>query len=152
MSVRTHLPGYRRFVVFRSAAIRTGVYSGVGISLIFVGWLFLANRVPFTETFDRERDLVAALLIGALAIVPVLRFMRLPGRLLFSSLIAWSIASLTYRASCMYFHALGSRFSAFQIFTLGAVIYLIFATLSWVCTVIWRVREASASHPNHHAS
>ena len=152
MSVRTHLPGYRRFSVFRTAAIRTGVYCGLGMSVVLVGWLYLANRVPFTEAFARERNLAAALLIGALAVVPLLRFMRLPGRLLFSSLVGWGILSLVYRVVCMDFHALSGRFSAFQIFTLGAVIYLIFATFSWVCAIIWRVREASASHPNHHAS
>jgi hypothetical protein len=152
MSVRAHLPGYRRFRIFRSAAIRTGVYCGVGMSLVLMAWLFLANRVPFLEGFARERNLAAALLIGTLAIVPLLRFIRMPARLLFSSIIAWSIVSLTYRALCVYFHALTYRYSAFQIFVLGAVVYLIFATLSWVFIAIWRVREASASHPNHHAS
>ena len=150
MSVGAHLPGYRRFGVFRSA-IRTGVYSGVGMSVVLVAWLFLANRVPFLEDFARERNLAAALLIGSLAMIPLLRFMRLPGRLLVSGLIAWTTVSLAYRASCVYFHALESRYSAFQVFVLGAVIYLIFAALSWVCSAIWRVREASASHPNHHA-
>jgi hypothetical protein len=151
MSVGARLPGYRRFGIFRNAAIRTGVYSGVGISLVMVAWLFLANRVPFLESFARERNLGAVLLIGALAIFPLLRFMRLPGRLIISSLIGWTIVSLTYRAASMYFRALESRYSAFQIFVMGAVVYLIFATLSWVCSAIWRMREASASHPNHNA-
>jgi hypothetical protein len=150
MSVRAHLPRYRRFRVFRNAAIRTGVYSGVGMSVVLIVWLFAANRVPFLESFARERNLAAALVIGAIAIFPVLRFMRLPGRLLSSSLIGWTIVSLTYRALSMYFRALESRYSAFQIFVLGAVAYLILATLAWVCSAIWRVREASASHPNHH--
>ena len=150
MSVGAHLPGYRRFGVFRNA-IRTGVYSGVAMSLVLVGWLFLANRVPFLESFARERNLAAVLLIGFLAMIPLLRFIRLPGRLLVSSLIAWTIVSLVYRASCVYFHALESRYSAFQVFVLGTMVCLIFATISWVCSAIWRVREARASHPNHHA-
>jgi small-conductance mechanosensitive channel len=152
MTVSAQLPGYRRFRKFRNAALRTGVYSGVGMSLVLVGWVLVANRVPFLESFARERNLAAALLIGGLATIPVLRFMRLPARLLLSSLIAWSIVSLSYRALCMHFPTLSSRYSSFQIFMLGAVVYLIFATLSWVCAAIWRVREASASHPNHHAS
>jgi hypothetical protein len=152
MPIHTRLPGYRRFRNFRVAAIRTGVYSGVGMSLVLVAWIFVANRVPFLEGFARERNLAAALAIGVLALVPLFRFMRLPVRLLLSSLIAWGIVSLTYRALSMYFHALGSRYSAFQIFMLGAVVYLIFATISWVCAAIWRVREANASHPNHHTS
>ena len=152
MSVRAHLPGYRRFRIFRNAAIRTGVYSGVCMSLVLVVWLFLANRVPFLEGFARERNLAAAVLLGVLALVPLLRFMRLPDRLLLSSLIAWGILSLTYRGLYVYFHALSSRYSAFQIFMLGAVVYLILATVSWIVAYIWKVREAHVSHPNHHVS
>lgn len=151
MPVGAQLPGYRRFGIFRNAAIRAGVYSGVGMSVVLLGWLFLANRVPFLESFANERNLAAALLMGTLAIAPMLRFMRLPGRLIISSFISWTIVSLTYRAASMYFHALESRYTAFQIFVLGTVVYLIFGTLSWVWSAIWRVREASASHPNHNA-
>jgi len=150
MSVGAQLSGYR-LGIFRNAAIRTGVYSGVGMSAVLIAWLFVANRVPFLESFARERNLAAALMMGTLAIAPILRFMRLPGRLLISSFIGWTIVSLTYRAARMHFHALESRYSAFQIFVLGAVVYLIFATLSWVFSTVWRLREASASHPNHHA-
>jgi hypothetical protein len=35
---------------------------------------------------------------------------------------------------------------------LGAVVYMIVTTLSWIVATIWRAREAHASHPNHHAS
>src|SRR5437879_6998503 len=56
MLVRPHLPGYRWFHVFRNAAIRTGVYVGVCLTLVFSAWLVIANRAPFLERFALERD------------------------------------------------------------------------------------------------
>jgi hypothetical protein len=152
MSVHAHLPGYRRFRVFQNAGIRTGVYAGVCMSAVLVLWVFVANRVPFSEGFARERNLAAAVLLGFLALVPVFRFLRLPGRLLVSSLIGWGLLSVTYRGLCLYFRALNDRYSAFHIFMMGAVIYMIFATLSWIASCIWRLRESHASHSNHHVS
>ena len=152
MLVRPHLPGYRWFHVFRNAAIRTGVYVGVCLTLVFSAWLVIANRVPFLERFALERNVAAASILGFLAAVPVFRFLRLPGHLLASSLIGWLIFSLSYRALCLVFRGLSNWHSTFQIFMLGAVVYMILTTLCWIAATIWRAREAHASHPNHHAS
>jgi hypothetical protein len=59
MLVRPHLPGYRWFHVFRNAAIRTGVYVGVCLTLVFTAWLIVANRAPFLERFALERNIFA---------------------------------------------------------------------------------------------
>jgi hypothetical protein len=152
MPVRAHLPGYRWFHVFRNAAIRMGIYTAVGLSLVFTGWLFLANRVPFLERFASERNIAAGVLLCLFAMIPVLRFMHMPGHLLASGLVGWLIFSLYYRGLCLYFRKLGDWQSAIQVFMYGAVVYLIVATLSWIGVAIWKVREADASHPNHHAS
>jgi hypothetical protein len=82
----------------------------------------------------------------------VIRFIRSPGNLLSSSLVAWMIFSLTYRFLCIFFDLLGDKYSAFQIFMLGFVVYMIIATLSWIGMLIWRVRERHISHPNNHVS
>ena len=152
MLVRPHLPGYRWFHVFRNAAIRTGVYVGVCLTLVFTAWLVIANHAPFLERFALERNVAAASILGFLAAVPVFRFLRLPGHLLASSLIGWLIFSLSYRALCLVFRGLSNWHSTFQIFMLGAVVYLILTTLCWIAATSWRAREAHASHPNHHAS
>ncbi|PYT41971.1 MAG: hypothetical protein DMG47_16725, partial [Acidobacteria bacterium] len=81
MLVRPHLPGYRWFHVFRNAAIRTGVYVGVCLTLVFTAWLVIANHAPFLERFALERNVAAASILGFLAAVPVFRFLRLPGHL-----------------------------------------------------------------------
>jgi hypothetical protein len=76
----------------------------------------------------------------------------MPGHLLASGLIGWFIFSLSYRALCLIFRTLSDWHSTAQVFVLGAVVYMILTTLSWVVGTIWRAREAHESHPNHHAS
>ena len=146
MSVRVDLPGYGKLGVFQNAAIRTGVYSGLGLSLVFTLWVFVANRVPASESLAFERNLVGAAALGLFAAVPVLRFLRFPGHLLASSLIAWTIFALTYRALCIRFDGLATRYGAVHIFALGAVLYLIFATVSWLGTVLWKALTSHTSH------
>jgi hypothetical protein len=152
MLVRPHLPGYRWFHVFRNAAVRTGVYVGVCLTLVFTAWLVIANYAPFLERFALERNIVAAAILGFLAAVPVFRFLRLPGHLLASSLIGWLIFSLSYRALCLIYRGLSNRMSTLHVFMLGAVVYMILTTFCWIVGVIWRAREAHESHPNHGAS
>ena len=152
MLVRPHLPGYRWFHVFRNASIRTGVYVGVCLTLVFSAWLVIANHAPFLERFALERNIAAAAILGFLAAIPVFRFLRLPGHLLASSLVGWLIFSLGYGALCLIFRGLSNRLSTFQVFMMGAVVYMILTTLCWIVGTIWRAREAHESHPNHHAS
>jgi hypothetical protein len=152
MPVRAHLPGYRRLGAVQNAAVRTGVYSGVGMALIFTTWVFVANRIPTLEIFALERNLAGAVALGLFAAIPIFRFIRFPGHLLSSSLVGWTIFSLTYRLLCIHFWGLAARHSAVQIFTLGAVVYMILATIAWIGTCIWRAREAGISHSKHHVS
>jgi hypothetical protein len=152
MPIRAHLPGYRWFGVLGDSAVRTGIYTGVCLAAVFTLWLNLANRMSFLERCALERNIAAAVLLGLFASVPVLRFYRLPGALLISSLLAWTILTIVYRVWCIFFHLLGDKYSAFQVFMLGAVVYLIVATLSWIGTIIWRARQTDISHPNHRAS
>jgi hypothetical protein len=152
MPIDAHLPGYRWFHVFKNLSVRVGVYVGVCLSLVLSVWIFVANRVPFLERFALERNLAGATLLGLLAAAPVLRFLRSPGNLLASSLVAWTVFSFTYRLLCILFVHLGDKYSAFQIFMLGFVVYMILATLSWIGTLIWRARERHVSHPNNQVS
>jgi hypothetical protein len=150
MSIRAHLPAYDTFHPFRNAAVRTGLYVGFALSMVFGGWVIIANRVPFLEPFALARNLAAVTVLGLIALIPVLRFWRMPGYILASSLVAWVTLSLFYRVLCMYFRGLAARFSAVQIFVLGAVLYMLAVTLSWIWTIIRRARAAQLPHPNHH--
>jgi hypothetical protein len=152
MSVRAHLPAYGWFRVLRNSSVRTGLYVGVVLSIVFSAWVIVANRISFLDRFALVRNLAAVVLLGLVALVPVLRFWRMPGHLLASSLVAWCIFSLAYRVLCMAFGGLAERSSAVQIFVLGAVLYMLVVTLSWIGTIIRRVRASDISHPNHHSS
>jgi hypothetical protein len=152
MTVLRHRPAYGSFRVFRNASVRTGVYVGVVLSIVFSGWVILANRVPVLDRFALVRNLAAVAVLGLVAMIPVLRFWLMPGDLLASSLVAWALFSLSYRVLCMRFAGLAERFSAVQIFVLGAVLYMLVVTLSWIWTIIRRVRASHVSHPNHHPS
>jgi hypothetical protein len=149
MPVTANLPGYRWFGFLKDAAARTGIYIGVCLSLIFTVWFLVANRVHFLEPLALERNLIAAGLIAFFAAVPLIRFYRSPAELLVSGLIAWGMLALTYRVFSFLFSVLEENYGTFHVFVLGAVSYLLFATLSWIGTIIWRVRAADSSHTQH---
>ena len=152
MQLRTNLPGSRRLQFLRNAAIRTGVYTGICLSLVFTTWLVIANQVPFLERFAFERNVAAAGVFVFLAAVPVLRFLRWPGNLLAASMIAWMIFSVVYRILCLIYHGLSDWHSTLQIFMVGAVSYMMFTTLSWIGAIIRKARAAEASHPRRRES
>jgi hypothetical protein len=152
MDVRGQSSNLARLRVFRHAAVRTGVYCGAGLSLVSIAWLLIANRVTSLESFAFERNLSAAGVLGVFALVPVIRFLRLPGNLLISGVISWTLLSVTYFVMGLYFWGLGERYTASHIFILGTVVYMIAATLSWIGTCIWRARQSHTSHSRNHAS
>jgi len=149
MPVEAKLPGIGWFSFLKNVAVRTGIYAGVSLSLIFTAWIIVANRVPFLEPVATQRNIVAAALIFFFAAVPLMRFYRSPAELLVSALLAWGLLTLTYRILCLKFVLLEQHYSAFHVFVLGAVSYLLFATLSWIGTIIWRVHAADNSHSHH---
>ena len=134
------------FGILRSAPVRAGIYAGVCLSSIFVLWVLVANRVPQLEIFARERNIAAVALLVFFASVPVMRFYRSPLNLLASGMLGWSLLTLTYLLLWLKFVDLGQNYSGFHVFMLGAVTYFIFATLSWVGTIIWKVRANDISH------
>jgi len=139
-------PGYRWFQFLRNAPIRVGLYTGIWLSLVFVAWVLVANRVPFLEPLAQQRNVTATLLLAAIAALPVLRFLVSSGELLVSGLLAWSVLTLTYCILSLKFTLLQYYYSTFHVFVLGAVVYLLFATLSWIGMIVWRAREAQGTH------
>ena len=149
MPESVHLPGYRWLMFLRNVPVRVGIYTGICLSLVFTMWLVLANRVPFLERLALGRNVAAVVFLVLCASLPVLRFYRSPGDLLVSGLLAWTMLSITYRLLCMVFVLLNNRYTTFHVFVLGAVVYLICATLSWIGKMIWKARSADVSHLHH---
>lgn len=139
-------PGYRWFDFLRHAPAKVGIYTGLWLSVIFVAWVVIANRVPFLEPLAQQRNVIATLLLALTASMPVIRFLRSPGDLLISGLLAWSVLTLAYRILSLKFVLLQVYYSTFHVFVLGAVAYLLFATLSWIGMIVWRARAAQHTH------
>jgi hypothetical protein len=149
MPALANFPVFRWFGFLKDAAVRTGIYAGVFLSTVFAAWLMIANRAPLLEPLALERNIIAAALLALFASVPVIRFYRLPSELLTSGLLAWSLFALTYRIFCFKFVLLEEYYSTFHVFVLGAVSYFVFATVSWIGTIIWRVHATDSSHTHH---
>ena len=152
MPVRTRRPAYRWFHIFRNSAVRTGIYTGVCLAAVLTAWLVVANRVPVLERFATERNIAAVVALALLSTIPLMRFYRMPGNLLISGMISWTILTLAYGMLTLFFRGLSEWRSPFQIFTLGTIVFLIVTTLFWIGTIIWRTRASHVSHPRNHVS
>jgi len=115
---------------------------------VLTAWLVVANRMPVLERFATERNIAAMVVLALLSTIPLMRFYRLPAKLLISGLISWTILTMTYGILTLFFGGLSEWHSAFQIFMLGAVVYLIVTTVFWIGTIIWRTRASHVSHPH----
>lgn len=150
MTLAAHLPGYKQYDALKDSAFRMGVYIGICLFGAFAGWLMIANRFPIFERLALERNILAIAVMCLLGALPILRFIRRPGRMLVAGGTAWAIFSFLYRVSEIFFSGLSSWHGAWQVFMAGALVYLIAATLSWIVGLVWRVRAAhSTSRENH---
>jgi len=135
----------RRAEAAAQAAFRSGVYVGLALASGFTTWVVLANRAPFLEPFARERNLAAAAVLGLFALIPILRYMSTPRLLLLSGLVGWGILSFVYRLLCIFFTGLPGIRTPTEVLMMGALFYLISATVAWMGSLVWRVRE---THPH----
>jgi hypothetical protein len=141
MAARSQLPGMRFFLWLRNASLRIGVFTGVYLSSVFVGWLFVANRVPQLETFAGIRNLAAGAAVIVLMTIPVLRFRREPVRMFVSGLTAWTLLTLMYLGMETHYSLLESRMGAFHVFMLGAITYGFVAVFHWVFLLCAEARQ-----------
>ena len=152
MSLREQLLGSAVVRTLRNIGVLAGLRGGIALSVVLVTWLLLANRVPFLERFAWERNLAAAVALVLLALVPLVRYLRAPWLLLVSGITAWAIFSLSYRGCFLFFPGLAQRIGTFHLFMLGSVLYTIAATLAWIGSFVWKVRDHHASQTRHHLS
>ncbi len=145
MPVIAKLPGYSSLIFLKNVAVRTGIYAGLSLSFIFTAWIVIANRMSLLDRFAMGRNIATGALLMFFACIPMMRFYRSPAELLISALLAWGLLTLTYSILSLEFVLLDQYYSAFHVFVLGAVSYLIFATVSWIGTIIWRVRATDVS-------
>lgn len=124
-------------------AIRIGLYVGLALSFTLVCWIFVANRIPFLEAFDRERNMAATTVMGLFGLIPIMRYVNAPRSLAISGLVGWAILSFTYRVLCAFFPRLSEIRTPTQVLMLGVLFYLITATVAWVFSLVWRIRQSA---------
>jgi hypothetical protein len=141
---RTTLAGIERFFSLRGITLRTGIFTGAGLSVTLVAWVVIANRVPILEPFALARNVAAVAALLMLMTIPVTRFLKSPRALFVSGVCAWGILTLTYMVLEMFFWRLESRMGPLQLFMLGAVAYGLLSVFSWVVTMISIARRQPA--------
>jgi hypothetical protein len=152
MAARSQLPGMRWFLWLRNIALRVGVLTGIYLSCTFVAWLLVANHIPQLERFAGIRNICAGAVMILLMAIPVFRFHNEPAKLFISGLTAWTLLTLTYRATEMEFSLLESRMGALQVFMLGAVSIGLVAVLHWVFLLCAEARQRHIAQTQHAAS
>lgn len=143
----SRLPGYSRLEWLSHPSIRAGVLYGIYLAVVMSASVVAANRIPALEEFADVRNWIARSLFGAVMALPVVVSFRQPQRLLVSSLVGWSLATLTYGILKFFFADLHSELgiSTFHLFILGAVIYVAAAVAAWVFSMALEVRSAPAT-------
>ena len=122
-------------------AIWTGVYTGVLLTVVMLGALVAANRIPALERYALERNAASYSLFVILMLVPVCRFLNSPIQLFVASMIGWVIFLAAYDFAGLYFHNLFLVLrTPFQVLIEGAIIYGVFAAACWVISMIAHAR------------
>jgi len=128
----------------RGAAVHTGLYTGVLLSIVMTGALFVANRLPWLESRALERNAACYSLFVLIMLIPVARFLNRPLQMFTSAMIGWVIFVLSYYAAGLYFKDLFSVLrTPFEALVEGAVVYGVCAVGSWVGAMVLH----ASTHP-----
>jgi hypothetical protein len=125
-----------------SPAIRVGLYTGALLTVVMVGSLIAANRLPWLENRALERNGACYGLFLAIMLIPIFRFLNRPLKMFSSAMLAWGIFIITYDIAGMFFHSLFQALrSPFQALIEGAIVYGVCAVGSWVGGMILLTRH-----------
>ncbi len=141
MNARSQLAGIKRFFLLRDTTFRVGILTGVALSGVFLGWLFVANRVPELERFAYLRNVAGAAAVLVLMSLPVWRFLMSPAQMFVSGIVGWALASLCYFSLEVRFPRLENRMGALHVFMLGAIAYGFLSVLVWVVSILRLARR-----------
>src|ERR1700722_11418420 len=87
-------------------AIWTGVYTGILLTVVMLGALVAANRMPALDKYAFERNAASYSLFVVLMLVPICRFLNSPVQMFVASIIGWVIFLAGYDMAGFYFHNL----------------------------------------------
>jgi hypothetical protein len=124
-------------------ALIAGCYTGAMLTVVMLGALVLANRVPGLDPYAFERNAGASALFGMLMLVPVVRFLNRPRKMFVASMISWTILTAAYDFAGLYFHNLFNALqrTPFEVLIEGAIAYGVLAVAVWVGAMILHARR-----------
>jgi hypothetical protein len=124
------------------SAVRTGLYVGALLTVVMLGALVAANRMPALENYAFERNAACYSLFVLLMLVPVIRFLTRPLQMFGAGMVGWVILVVAYDVTGFYFRDLFQVLrTPLQALAEGAVVYGIFAVGSWVCGMLLHARR-----------
>ena len=137
------LPGSRWFRWVHNISLRVGVLIGVQLTIVMVGAILVANRIPFLERFAEIRNWTARGAFLFFLLIPMAWFVRSPVKMFASGICAWAIFCANYALVGLYFTNLHERLgkTPFQLLILGAMAYGMAAVASWVAGMVLSLRE-----------
>ena len=125
-----------------SSAIRTGLYTGALLTLVMLGALVAANRVPALEAYALERNAASYTLFVLLMLVPVVRFWNRPLQMFVAAIVGWVIFAGAYDLSGLYFRDVFQVLrTPFEALVEGSVVYGLCAVGMWVGGMILHARH-----------
>jgi hypothetical protein len=125
-----------------STTVRIGLYTGALLTVVMVGSLIAANRVPWLDNRALERNGASYGLFLAIMLIPIFRFLNRPLKMFYSSMLAWGIFVIAYDIAGMFFHTLFQALrSPFQALLEGTIVYAVCAVGSWVGGMILLTRQ-----------
>jgi hypothetical protein len=137
--------GHQASTLQSKAALVTGLYTGALLTMVMIGALVAANRLPGLENRALERNAASYSLFVLFMMIPVCRFLTRPLQMFTSAMIGWVIFVVTYNIAGLFFRNLFTvlRMSPFQALLEGAVVYGVCAVGSWVGAMILHARTHS---------
>lgn len=127
-----------------SATLITGLYTGVLLSMVMIGALVAANRLPWLDNRALERNAACYSLFVIFMMIPIFRHLNRPLQMFTSAMIGWVIFVVAYNVAGLFFRNLFQVLrTPFALLVEGAVVYGVIAVGSWVGGMIVHAR----SHP-----
>lgn len=123
------------------AALITGLYTGALLTMVMIGALVAANRLPGLENRALERNAASYSLFVLFMMIPVCRFLNRPLQMFTSGMIGWVIIVVTFNIAGLFFRNLFQVLrTPFELLVEGAVVYGVCAVGSWVGAMILHAR------------
>jgi hypothetical protein len=125
-----------------------GIYLGAALTVVMLGALVIANRIPALESYAFERNAACYALFVMLMLVPVFRYRNRPGKMFIASMTGWILLAAAYNFAGMYFHSLFDVLhrTPFEVLAEGAIVFGLLAVAFWVCRMILHARRHAREH------